>query len=192
MPSRITHSLAVAARLLPAVPIQISKHVQQERSRTEEWTSVSRVADVLREHLDTPEAQALIAAANLPGRSSAEVQSTLGSIAKELGFENERTGLFADAEFVLRPDYYLRVGSTGILLEVERGKTTINNMDLLDFWKCHLCRHAHYLFLLVPNELRQNDTMSPRREFATVNRRLAQFFRPGNYTNVRGLCLFGY
>jgi len=23
------------------------------------------------------------------------------------------------------------------LLEVERGKTTINNMQLLDFWKCH-------------------------------------------------------
>ena len=48
-----------------------------------------------------------------------------------------------------------RVGSSGILLEVERGKTTINNMDFLDFWKCHLCEHAHYLFLLVPQELRQ-------------------------------------
>ena len=77
-------------------------------------------------------------------------------------------------------------------LEVERGKTTINNMDLLDFWKCHLCRHAHYLFLLVPLALKQNPTMSPRNEFAAVGRRLERFLSEGNHTNVRGLCLFGY
>jgi hypothetical protein len=34
--------------------------------------------------------------------------------------------------------------------------------------------------------------MTPRPEFETVSRRLAQFFKPRNYTNVRGLCLFGY
>ena len=77
-------------------------------------------------------------------------------------------------------------------MEVERGKTTINNMDLLDFWKCHLCDHAHYLFLMVPKELRQNELMSPRREYVTVVKRLSAFFRPGNYTNVRGLFVFGY
>ncbi len=65
-------------------------------------------------------------------------------------------------------------------------------MHLLDFWKCHLCPQANYLFLLVPQALRQNETMSPRNEFATVDRRLSQFFRPHNYTNVRALCLFGY
>ena len=75
---------------------------------------------------------------------------------------------------------------------MERGKTTINNMDLLDFWKCHLCPDANYLFLLVPQALRQNENMSPRNEFATVDRRLSEFFRPRNYTNVRGLCVFGY
>jgi hypothetical protein len=90
------------------------------------------------------------------------------------------------------PDYYLPIGDTGILLEVERGKTTINNMDLLDFWKCHLCEHANYLFLMVPQELRQNATMSPRREYAFVVKRLASFFVPGNYTNVHGLFVFGY
>ena len=37
---------------------------------------------------------------------------------------------------------------------------------LLDFWKCHLCRHTHYLFLLVPLALRQNPDMSPRKELA--------------------------
>jgi hypothetical protein len=48
------------------------------------------------------------------------------------------------------------------------------------------------LILLVPTELRQNETMSPRREFATVRKRLSSFFEEGNYTNVRGLFLFGY
>lgn len=92
----------------------------------------------------------------------------------------------------LRPDYFRAVGDTGILLEVERGKTTINNMDLLDFWKCHLCEHANYLFLVVPMELRQNPAMPPRREYATVVKRLSSFFVPRNYTNVRGLFVFGY
>ena len=135
---------------------------------------------------------ARINVANQPGSSSAAVQATFGDYAQELGFENERTGLFGTDEFALRPDYFLKLDGTGILLEVERGKTTINNMDLLDFWKCHLCRHAHYLFLIVPIALRQNPTMSPRNEFATVTRRLQRFFVADNYTNVRGLCLFGY
>jgi hypothetical protein len=65
-------------------------------------------------------------------------------------------------------------------------------MDLLDFWKCHICEHADYLFLMVPSELRQNPTMSPRREFATVARRLDTFFRSGNETNVHGTVLLGY
>jgi hypothetical protein len=45
---------------------------------------------------------------------------------------------------------------------------------------------------MVPLELRQNETMTARREFAAVSKRLATFFEPQNYTNVRGLCLFGY
>ena len=65
-------------------------------------------------------------------------------------------------------------------------------MDLLDFWKCHICEVAAYLFLVVPRELRHNPGMTPKKEFASVTRRLAQFFEPGNYTNVRGLCLFRY
>lgn len=61
-----------------------------------------------------------------------------------------------------------------------------------DFWRWHLGRHAHYLFLLVPLALRQNATLSPRNAFATVGRRLQRFVAPGNHTNVRGRCLFGY
>ncbi len=104
-----------------------------------------------------------------------------------------RAGLRADDSIVgLRPDYYRPLGDTGIILEVERGKTTTNNMDLLDFWKCHLCGRAHYLFLLVPQELRHNPGMNPKREFQSVARRLSRFFEPGFHTNVRGLFLFGY
>jgi hypothetical protein len=102
-------------------------------------------------HLNTPDAQSLILAANTPGVSSAVVQNTFLVKARELGFGDESKGLFDSYESrLVRPDYYLRLGHTGILLEVERGKTTINNMDFLDFWKCHLCEHANYLFLLVP------------------------------------------
>jgi hypothetical protein len=144
-------------------------------------------------HLENPAVLATIAAANQPGRSSAHVQSLFLEEATRLGFRAESKGLFQSYESsALRPDYYRPVGSTGVILEVERGKTSINNMDLLDFLKCHICEHASYLILMVPSALRQNETMTPRREFAAVARRLESFFRPGNYTNVLGLMLLGY
>jgi hypothetical protein len=68
----------------------------------------------------------------------------------------------------------------------------MNNMDLLDFWKCHICESADYLFLLVPQDLRQNSNALVRNEFAKVGRRLEPFFQPENYTNVLGLFLYGY
>jgi hypothetical protein len=160
---------------------------------TLEYQAVIAIADALYAHLESVEVAAAIREANQPGRSSVEVQNVFLDHARQLGFSDESTGLFAGyVTSALRPDYYLPLLGTGVLIEVERGKTTINNMDLLDFWKCHICEHAHYLILLVPMELRQNDTMAPRREFATVRNRLATFFDQGNYTNVRGLFLFGY
>jgi hypothetical protein len=174
------------------MPVSVKKFVQQPVEDTDEWRQVSRLADRLCEHLNSPEAAARIEAANLPGQSSAAIQAAFGEFAGELGFENEKKGLFAGDELALRPGYFCRLGETGVLLEVERGKTTINNMDLLDFWKCHVCQQAHYLFLLVPLALRQNPTMAPRNEFLAVGRRLSRFFSPRTYTNVRGLCLFGY
>lgn len=167
--------------------------VQEDLSSGDEWATVHGVAEKLLAHLNEDEAQQRLSVANMPGQSSALVQATFAEFARDLGFVDESTGLFDGYDTrALRPDYYLRVGGTGILLEVERGKTTINNMDLLDFWKCHLCHHANYLFLMVPQELRQNATMSPRREFNTVVKRMASFFVPRNHTNVRGLCVFGY
>lgn len=172
--------------------IELRYYVQEQYRSTEEWQQVSSVAQRLHEYLSSGDSLARIALANRPGQSSATIQQTFLEFLLSLGFESERVGLFSNIDFALRPDFYLRVASTGILLEVERGKTTINNMDLLDFWKCHLCPHANYLFLLVPTALRQNSSMRPRNEFASVERRLAPFFEAENYTNVRGLYLFGY
>lgn len=162
-------------------------------ARTEELARVDTIARRLHAHLNTPEALESISRANRPGTSSSAIQAVFREFALELGFADESRGLFLEYDNRgLRPDYFLRLGDTGILLEVERGKTTINNMDLLDFWKCHLCTHAHYLFLVVPKALRQNVTMRPRNEFAVVAKRLGTFFHPRNQTNVRAVFLFGY
>jgi hypothetical protein len=165
----------------------MTSFVQEQFRGTSEFGRVGALANALLDHLRTPEAAARIAAANVPGVASQKIQEVFVAFARELGFVDERVGLFKSYESAVRPDYFLPLGDTGILLEVERGKTTINNMDFLDFWKCHLCEHAHYLFLLVPRELRPNAKMAARREYAAVVRRLETFFRPRNYTNVRGL-----
>ena len=78
----------------------------------------------------------------------------------------------------------------GILLEIERGKTVTNNMDLLDLWKCHICRHADHLFLVVPALVQR--TRGIEHVFPRVITRLQTFFLPGNQTNVRSLAVFGY
>jgi hypothetical protein len=175
------------------MPIEVADYVRADYAVSNVYAEVRGIAERFLDGLREPEAQGLIEAANLPGYSSALVQGAVLAAATPLGFQSEAKGLFADyLTSALRPDYFLPIGETGILLEVERGKTTINNMDLLDFWKCHLCLHAHYLFLMVPRELRQNPTMAPRREYASVVKRLSSFFVAGNYTNVHGLYVFGY
>jgi hypothetical protein len=110
----------------------------------------------------------------------------------ELGFQSERCGLFSQYPVAsLRPDFYRRVHNSGILLEIERGKTLTNNMDLLDLWKCHLCAHADFLFLVVPNE-RPSESGQVIKAFAGASRRLSTFFEPQNYVNVEPVHLFGY
>ena len=156
-------------------------------------SAVDDLAVQLLDHLNEPLVLRQIETANQPGQASSDVQAVFLNRALELGFRSEAKGLFAEYDrAALRPDYYRPLGDTGIILEVERGKTTINNMDLLDFWKCHICGVANVLFLMVPKALRQNPTMSPRNELETVSTRLARFFVPGNETNVWALYLFGY
>lgn len=162
----------------------------------DEYRSVRRVANDLLRHMQTPEAQVLLDEVNQPGASSSMVQDTILHQASALGFRSEAKGLFASYSTPgLRPDYYLQMPehATGIILEVERGKTTINNMDLLDLWKCHICTAADHLFLLVPQRLRQNASSEKvTRPFDYVKKRMPSFFSSNNYTNVRSCWLFGY
>lgn len=173
--------------------VEMEKFVQEPYRASAEWQDVDKVAELLLAELNREDIYQLIVEANRPKGSSAQVQAAFRVAATALGFQSEKKGLFAESIRGLRPDYFMAIGATdGILLEVERGKTTTNNMDLLDFWKCHLCAKAHYLFLLVPKELKHNDGMSPKREFQAVKRRLEPFFKERNHTNVRGLVVFGY
>jgi hypothetical protein len=174
-------------------PVELRAFHRDDVANSSELAEIDSLARRLLAHLNSPDALRNISTANRPGASSQEVQDVFRAFAHTLGFVDESRGLFEGYEArAMRPDYFLQLRDTGILLEVERGKTTINNMDLLDFWKCHLCTYAHYLFLVVPRSLRQNPTMSPRNEFASVAKRLSSFFQPRNRTNVRGLFLFGY
>jgi hypothetical protein len=159
---------------------------------TAEVEAIDAIAVQLRAALELEPCCSHFREMNRPSVSSKKVQAILLPAATSLGFTPERRGLFEGGIAGLTPDYFLRVGETGILLEVERGKTITNNMDLLDFWKCHICEKAHYLFLFAPLALQHNDNEKPGAVFESVRRRLAAFFVPRNYTNVRGLFLFGY
>jgi hypothetical protein len=110
-----------------------------------------------------------------------------------LPFKAKKKGLFKTYKVTaLRPDYYLHLSpGRGIILEVERGKTVENNMDILDLWKCHICEEAQYLFLIVPL-LRPNEKRKPTPVFSKIAHRLEPFFREHNYVNVYGAVVFGY
>lgn len=165
---------------------------EDARSRPE-WLEIERLARRLRNHIELTETRALVVEANQPSIASTAVQAAITPFLTECGFQSEARGLFVGYEpRNLRPDFYLPVGGSGILLEVERGKTIDNNMDLLDLWKTHICREADHLFLLVPTEYRSNVQKAPRNLFRAAEARLSTFFQPGNYTNVESVFLFGY
>jgi hypothetical protein len=65
-----------------------------------------------------------------------------------MGFTSEKKGLFSNVKSTgIRPDVFRKTSSDGgILMEVERGKTISNNMDLLDVWKTPLCAEAKICF----------------------------------------------
>jgi len=77
------------------------------------------------------------------------------------------------------------------MLEVERGRTVENNNDILDLWKCHICKEAQYLFLVVPLN-RINENKKPTPVFSRVVHRVEPFFRKDNYVNVYGAAIIGY
>ncbi len=164
--------------------VELVSFVQSPYLASEQWHAVETVAKNLLEQLNAAQTLVKIAEANRPGASSAEVQATLRASRGVAGFPDRAEGSLAGSILRAASGRFLSsIGDTGILLEVERGKTTTNNMDLLDFWKCHISKHAAYLFLLVPKALQHNAAMTLKREFASVQRRLPSSSNR-TYTNV--------
>ena len=157
-----------------------------------EFELVKNIAVELETFLNQELIQEKIISTHKLHAKSSEIQEILIERATELGFQSEKKGLFENYKSALRPDYYKVLSSTsGIIMEVERGKTTINNMDLLDVWKCHICENANYLFLIIP-KVRQNNKGGKSQTFNIVYKRLQSFFVTQNYLNIDAIFLFGY
>ena len=149
------------------------KIFKQEKQDDSVFSEVEMIGNTLYEYLKTPAIAKAFESANAPGNSSSKVQDVFLSQAIKLGFQSEKKKLFQNIPTTnLRPDYYRKVRDSGIIIEVERGKTIMNNVDMLDMWKCHLCCSANHLFLFVPNELRHNKNSKSYDCFRKVSDRL--------------------
>jgi hypothetical protein len=174
--------------------IYYSVHKRSDIDRFSEFEEVNTLSLKVHEYLQKDEIRQQIGKTHALGASSHEIQKIVKDFVLNLGFTSERKGLFAEYDVAgLRPDYFKKVGESGILFEVERGKTNANNMDLLDMWKTHICKQAHHLFLMVP-VMRQTAT-NPKgtKIYMGVDKRIASFFEDEeNQINVRSVSIFGY
>ena len=175
------------------MPVEFKVLKKEGASLSGAFARVESIALRFRECLNHEEIQEQLREKHTFGASSSLIQEVVLKDATELGFQSEKRGLFKDYSVAqLRPDYFMAVDETGILLEVERGKAITNNMDLLDLWKCHICPHASFLFLVVPIERPSENKRSKVMAFRDACRRLAPFFEPRNYVNVDAVFLYGY
>jgi hypothetical protein len=155
-----------------------------------EFQNVQKIANELHSFLSQQVILDSIAVTHKIHAKSGQIQDIILPKAQELGFASEKKGLFE--KYLLRPDYYKKLGENkGIIMEVERGKSLTNNMDLLDVWKCHICEEANYLFLIVP-QIRQTEKGSNTKIFNAVVKRLQSFFYKKNYINIDAIFIFGY
>ena len=154
------------------------------------FRTAREVAERLRSALDSADVRGALDAIPAIGGTSHQVDAIVRPHAEELGFSSQRANLFMEYPIGLRPDWYRSLGPTGIILEVERGKVVSNNMDLLDLWKCHICREASHLIIVVPMTVTRSYAVEPGYE--RVVTRLTTFFRPGNETNVSSVAVLGY
>ena len=160
----------------------------------DESQKVSIIAEHLKDFMATDQFSSQVELVHKPNGNSQQIQSLLEVELRRLEFAPEKKGLFKNyAVRSLRPDFYKKVGKSGILVEIERGKTIANNMDILDLWKCHLCPEANFLFMVVPCERKSNKGVITR-TFDRVGKRMETFFDPmkRNYVNVEAVHLFGY
>jgi len=169
--------------------IKIKKFVKPRENRAE-IREVFKIAKELEKFLNEEKTLKLISELNIKGGVSQKIQKVITDFAEpELGFISEKEGLFEKYQTKkLRPDLFKKIGKSGILMEVEKGKTYTNNMDLLDLWKCHICSEANHLFLIVPIR----DEAKGLNIFNTVCKRMSSFFVKENYLNINSLVIFGY
>ena len=133
--------------------IKVSKFIKKKINKSE-LKEIFKISNIIEEYLNQKEVNQKIQNSNVKGTDSQVIQKIIEEIAIPLGFKDEKQGLFKKYKNSgLRPDFYKKIGKNGILMEVERGKTTTNNMDLLDIYKCHICEEANHLFLFVPIEV---------------------------------------
>lgn len=159
--------------------------VQSKFSNAVEWLEVKTFANTLEHYLNSNLEQ--LHALNQPGQSSKGVELLIEPLLLKNGFSHEPKQDYLD--LALRPDYVNKTMKA--IVEVERGKITLNNMDMLDFWKTHIHPECRYLILLIPNVL-YHSKKNKEMPFERVSYRMKQFFKEGHYTNVRGLILIGY
>ena len=178
------------------MPVQYTRFVRSSCSPDEgvECVRVDGIASQLLDHLER--SAAAIDLVHVHGAQSKAVQDIVAELLEsQLAFEQEyvltpEDGLVAAP----RPAFYFPLGpGRGILAEVERGGTTLNNHDLKDMWKAHIAPRAHHLFLIVPNANWNGVGLVRERPFIRVSARLAAFFGdPRREIDVLSLPLFGY
>ena len=163
-----------------------------QESKEPEFFLAQDIVKEIFEHMRSPVISKMLTKTHQVNAKSHEIQDIILPKCTELGMSSEKKGLFSNyATAQLRPDYYIPLNSTGLIMEVERGKTTTNNMDLLDIWKCHICEQADYLLMVVP-VIRQTYSGGKVKIYEHVVKRISSFFIKKNYVNVKGCFIIGY
>ena len=90
-------------------PIELTAIVLADRAASPSWQRTERIGRHLLDVLNTPDVLNRIEKTNRPGKNSAEIQEAFKAVARALGFQSEKTGLFNKQ--ALLPDYYLDIGN---------------------------------------------------------------------------------
>lgn len=168
---------------LPHLSFQTPKADQSQLA-----SKAKQAASLICKELQTAYGTSAYTEATGHGASSKKIQELITPTLNAKGFKNEISDKVGLAGF--RADFQLLSENDGILVEVERGKTLDNNMDMIDFWKCHVHPKAHHLILVVP--IWYTTKRGTTATFPKVCSRMKPMFQPGNYTNVWSLHIVGY
>ena len=111
--------------------IKIKKFIKSKQNKTE-LIEVFIISKKLEKFLNEKNTAKKISELNVKSVVSQKIQAVIEEFAiPELGFSSEKENLFRKYETnKLRPDLYKKIGKSGILLEVEKGKTVTNNTQI--------------------------------------------------------------